>query len=484
MSSVVAVKSAGPRLVQPRFLSRPVAATSAGPEAVELARTAGLVLLPWQELVLDVGLAEDAAGFCASFEVGLVVPRQNGKGGVLEAAELYWLFLDDAVDLITHTAHRFDTSLEHFQRIRSLVETTPELMAEVKGIYDSNGKERIELRNGKRLQFKARSKGGGRGFSGDRVVLDEAYYITDLGSLLPTMSARPDPQLWWASSAPLEVVESNALRNVVKRGRAGEIAYAEWSCPEGADLDDLDQIGAANPSLGSLLTVDYVVGVERANMTDAEFARERCGMFPDPDDDEPQPEWLVLTEKSWSECSSRETGKRAERPGWLVGEVALAVEVRPDRSSASVVAAGDCREGGVGVEVAATGPNVGWVVDEVVDLVGDESKPTGRVVIDEGGPAAVLIDDLEARGVEVTRVKFADVKLATADFYDAVVDGEVVHRDRPELTDAVAWATKRKGDALLIERRGDHDVSPLVGAVLARHGLLMDDVVDLAGNVF
>jgi hypothetical protein len=221
MSYAVAERTAALPLVPPRFLSRPNAASSAGPEAVELARSAGLVLLPWQELVLDAALAETAEGFCASFEVALVVPRQNGKGGVLEAAELYWLFLDDAVDLITHTAHRFDTSLEHFTRIRTLVETTPELMAEVKGIYDSNGKERIELRNGKRLQFKARSKGGGRGFSGDRVVLDEAYYINDLGSpccprcrpaLIHSCGGRARPRWRWpsrmlcAGSSPVAVL--------------------------------------------------------------------------------------------------------------------------------------------------------------------------------------------------------------------------------------------------------------------------------------
>ncbi|MBK6857962.1 MAG: hypothetical protein IPG97_15820 [Microthrixaceae bacterium] len=187
----------------PRFLSRPSAASTAGPEAVELAMSAGLVLLPWQELVLDAALAETAEGFCASFEVALVVPRQNGKGGVLEAAELYWLFLDDAVDLITHTAHRFDTSLEHFTRIRTLVETTPELMAEVKGFTTATARSGSSFATERGSSSKARSKGGGRGFSGDRVVLDEAYYINDLGSLLPTMSARPDPQLWWTSPGPV-----------------------------------------------------------------------------------------------------------------------------------------------------------------------------------------------------------------------------------------------------------------------------------------
>ena len=54
---------------------------------------AGLVLDPWQELVVDGahGVRED--GKWAAFEVGVNVPRQNGKGGILEARALAGLFL-------------------------------------------------------------------------------------------------------------------------------------------------------------------------------------------------------------------------------------------------------------------------------------------------------------------------------------------------------------------------------------------------------
>ena len=196
-----------------------------------LAASAGLVLLPWQELVLDVALSEDGAGFCASFEVGLVVPRQNGKGGVLEARQLHGLYLNKRERQQTHTAHRFDTCLDHFARVVSLIENTPDLLAEVadngrgvngrpSGIKDSNGKESIKLRDGSELRFKTRVKGSGRGASGDAVYFDEAYYLLDLGSLIPSMSARPDPQVWFVSSAPLPQIESNHLRRMISRGRA------------------------------------------------------------------------------------------------------------------------------------------------------------------------------------------------------------------------------------------------------------------------
>ena len=79
---------------RPRLLHLPDRiSSSAGQEAAELAASAGLVLDDWQRFVLDVGLSERADGQWSAFEVGLIVPRQNGKGSVLEARELAGLFL-------------------------------------------------------------------------------------------------------------------------------------------------------------------------------------------------------------------------------------------------------------------------------------------------------------------------------------------------------------------------------------------------------
>ena len=77
-------------------------------------------------------MGETAAGRWAAFEVGLIVPRQNGKGSILEALELAALFLADPdapPPLILHSAHEFKTSAEHFRRVRDLIEATPLLAA-------------------------------------------------------------------------------------------------------------------------------------------------------------------------------------------------------------------------------------------------------------------------------------------------------------------------------------------------------------------
>jgi hypothetical protein len=73
---------------QPRILHVPDYVSSTGDEAVELAAMAGLDLDEWQQFVLHHSLGERADGKWAAFEVGIEVPRQNGKGGLLEAREL------------------------------------------------------------------------------------------------------------------------------------------------------------------------------------------------------------------------------------------------------------------------------------------------------------------------------------------------------------------------------------------------------------
>jgi hypothetical protein len=104
------VPVAAPELIAPTFEWCPPAASSdLGQEAAELAASAGLLMDPWQVYALDRILAEQADGVPAAFEAGLVVPRQNGKGSVLEALSLAWLFLTEA-PLILHSAHEFKTA--------------------------------------------------------------------------------------------------------------------------------------------------------------------------------------------------------------------------------------------------------------------------------------------------------------------------------------------------------------------------------------
>jgi phage terminase large subunit-like protein len=172
------------------FTAPPTCLSSAGQEAAELAAYAGLPLFPWQQHVLDVGLRERPDGQWSAFEVAVNVPRQNGKGGVIEARELAGLFLLKE-RLIIHSAHEFKTARVAFQRIQSLILGCPDLRKRVKRMLCNTTETSITLVTGECLQFIARSGGSGRGWTGDCNILDEDMILGDdaMGALMPTMSA-------------------------------------------------------------------------------------------------------------------------------------------------------------------------------------------------------------------------------------------------------------------------------------------------------
>jgi hypothetical protein len=204
---------------RPTLVHRPVGGvTSAGPDIIELAATAGLFLDEWQRWFLTEAMSETAERRWAAFEVACVVSRQNGKGSIEEARQLGGLFyLREPLQV--YTAHEFKTAFEHFLRITNLIEGCPEMDRKVQRIRRGAGEQAVELKTGERLRFLARSGGSGRGLTGDVVYLDEAFALTAamMGALLPTLSAVPNPQLWYMSSAPWRT--SEVLHSLRKRGR-------------------------------------------------------------------------------------------------------------------------------------------------------------------------------------------------------------------------------------------------------------------------
>jgi hypothetical protein len=460
---------------RPRILSAPESFSSRGQEAVELAAYAGLQLDPWQQFVLDqgLGLKEDEEHWSA-FEVALIVSRQNGKGAIFEARELAGLFLFGE-QMIIHTAHEFKTGQEAFRRVLALVENSDDLRKRVARVRTSHGEEGIELIGGQRLRFLARSGGSGRGFSGDCVILDEAMILGDaaMGALLPTMAARPNPQLWYAGSAGIGPL-STQLAHVRRRGLEGNdpsLAFFEWSidphvvecpvnCTDHDDVDDPRSWAKANPGLGIRITHDYIAR-EKPAMGPAIFARERLGVGDYPSDSADT--WSVIGEDAWRALADSDSG--ASDP------VAFAIDMTPERSHASICIAGEAGPA-VHVEVVDNRPGADWIVERAADL---HQRWNPRCwVVDAGGPAGSLIPELErALGVTVVSPKARQYAQACGSFFDAVTSGDLVHLDQAPLATALAGARKRDlGEAWAWSRRGvGVDISPLVAVTLARWGL-------------
>ena len=170
-----------------------------GDDAIGLCRAVGVDLFPWQEHVVrrTLGVRPDNKNKFAALESGLLVARQNGKGEVLLALELAGLFILNE-RLILASAHEFKTAAEGFLRIKTVFDNNDMLRKRVHKVRTSHGDEGIELKTGNRLRFVARSKSSGRGFTGDRILLDEAQELP----------REQSAKLLFAGSSPVTVSKS------------------------------------------------------------------------------------------------------------------------------------------------------------------------------------------------------------------------------------------------------------------------------------
>lgn len=465
---------------RPRILTVPPSRlSSAGQEAIDLAATAGLVLDPWQQFILDQGMSEDASGGWSAFEVAVNVPRQNGKGAIIEARELWGLFIGGE-ELILHSAHEFKTAMSAYRRIERLIRQTPDLHRRVGQYRKTVGQEYIELRDGRMLRFIARSKGSGRGFTGDCNMMDEDMILGDeaMDALMPTMAAIRDPQIWYLGSAgigPASVQLARLRRRALASMETGEpdpsLAYFEWSidphvdeCRTGCtDHDDVDVDKSAlksNPGIGYRLTLEKTTR-ERLTMGAAGFARERLGVGSYPSD--VADTWQVIGEDVWRALTDADSG--------AADPVAFALDMTPERSHTSIGVAGASGPASH-VEVVENRPGTDWILDRVADL--HERWSPRCWVIDPGSPAGSLIPAIEERlDIEVVKPKAREVAQACGQFFDAVTSKDIVHLDQAPLATALAGARKRDlGDAWAWARRGvGVDISPLVAVTLARWGL-------------
>lgn len=433
---------------------------------------AGLVLDDWQAWFLSESLSEQPDHQWSAFEVGLIVSRQCGKGSVLEARQLGGLtILRERLQV--HTAHEFRTCFEHFLRMVQLVESCPEIDRQVARIRRGAGEQSIEMKSGQRLRFLARSGGSGRGMSGDAVYLDEAFALTKpmMGALLPTLSARPNPQIWYTSSAPMS--SSVVLHDVRERGIKGEstrLFFAEWSAGERADPDDVDAWYQAVPALGIRISEEFI-HAEREAMPDEEFLRERLGI-PDPlpsTDGKP----VKIPADKWAATV------RTTRPDITPGKVTIGFDAdRDGRSCSVVIAAGSIAN--PYVEQIEFRDGAGWLPDRLVELV-RKWRPIA-IGCNGAGPSTALVGPIVKAFADagmsadlVTQLGTRDFLAACGGFYTDVIEGRLSRPDVDQgpLDRAAGDATERfVGEAWAWDRRqATVPISPLIAATVAR-GLL------------
>lgn len=479
---------------QPRVANFPPYPISAAPEVIALARKAGLHLDEWQQYVLTHGLGQELVdgelGDWTAKRVSTWVPRQNGKGGIIEALELGWMFLPGfEVDLIIHSAHEHKTSKKAYERMEKLIKRTPSMARRVQTFRQANGERMIVLKDGRLLEYHTRSETGVRGFSAPRIILDEAQELTEdqVAAIMPTVSAMPNWQVWFFGTPPRS--PEAWVYNLKEDGEAGapDLAHFDW----GSDLDptkpehrdrmaDPAEWLRCNPAAPHRITMKTMQGEFRPSGLGSKFGQERLGIW--------QPRKVgggAVDPKQWAAIA--DPSSRRE------GDIALAVDISTMRDWAAIAVYGR-REDGLGhLQLVDYRPGTDWIADRLAELKNDHD-PVGIGMgrgtynsLKEALNAAGMYspDDLpdeiaEQRGDTDPRrgdllvTNPGTMAAATGQFVDAVRQASMRVVPAIQLDESIAGVAVRvNGNTMAWSAKDSKaDVSPTGSATVARYTYL------------
>jgi hypothetical protein len=493
-------------------LRKLTARTSAGFACIRFSEELlGLELFPWQKWFLVHALELLPDGSFRFRTVVLLVARQNGKSLLAQILALFFMYVRRA-RLVIGTAQNLDIAEEVWAGAVEIAEEVPELAAAIKRVNQTNGKKSLDLDKGERYKVQTASRRGGRGLSGDLILLDElrehqswdawgAITKTTMARALALILALSNAgdassivlrylrQMAHASLGDPDGINSDGLglvelveqlpADVEEVPDDDSLAIFEWSAPPGCSLDDRAGWCAANPSLGYAITERAIASARKTD-----------------------PEWVFRTEVlcQWNDG----TTEGPFPPGsWDAGTdplsaipdgaaVTFCVDTEHDRSRSFIAAAGRRADGDVHVEIVAARYGTAWVVEWFASRASETNRL--RVLVQaRGAPASGLIADLqELEYVDVIEWGGSDLGGYCGKFYDGVKahlwapdpaeneteadrPARIFHLPQPVLDLAAGTAvTKPMGDAWCWNRKASpFGAAPIMAATGAAGYVLL-----------
>jgi hypothetical protein len=300
----------------------------------------------------------------------------------------------------------------------------------------------------------------------DDVELDEVWkYTKEQGGAItqavgPTQATRPRRQLWIVSTAGTE--ESIWFRSWVERGRIAttvpesRICFIEYAAPYDLPWDDPATWAAWHPAYGRTIGHDFMVDQIDILGGEAGFRRAMLNQWPRTETDWRQVwDGFASTDRIPADCR----------------RLVLAADANPTHQSASIVAAALLDDGRVAGEVVDHRPGVLWLRDRLVELA---KKHRARVVLQEAGPLAFMVDELKRAGVRLQLLNAGEFAQTAAQLPQLVTAGLVTHPlgehgPDPLLSAAVENVVLAASGDRFVWRRRDSTVpvNPIVAFAMA-----------------
>lgn len=449
-------------------------------------------LLPWQRWFFVHALECNPDGSFRFRRIVLLVARQNGKSTLAQIFVLWALFVL-GVGLVLGTAQSLDTSEETWEGAVRMVEDCEELAPLLEKVVRVNGKKELRVDGDHRYKVAAASRRGGRGKTGDVVLMDELREHLNWeawGAVTKTTNARPnalilcmsnagdaysvvlrhlrykahmalgDPDGWCASTGDSTPDDDEDA------GQDDTLGIFEWSAPPDCSKWDREGWRQANPSMGHTIT-ERVIASDAATDDERIFRTEDLCQWVETIREEPFPEG------SWDAGTDDASTIAQDSP------LAWGIDVSGDRTHAAIAVAGWRPDGRAHVEVVAYKTGTTWPLTWLAERA--PKYGTMRVAWQKrGAPVSSMANELAAvAGVEPAEVDGRDLAAWCGRLWDGVAaclpdsgsdSTPVMHRPQPALDIAARTAaTKPLGDsAWTFDRsKSPEDCSPLVACAMA-----------------
>ena len=458
-------------------------------------------LFPWQKWLLLHALELDEQGAYRYRFVVVTVARQSGKTLVMLILALWHIYALGSRTVIG-TAQDLTNSEKAWEEAVEWAEANDELQPLIEDVKRGHPKRLIvrsdDLAN-RICEYRvaAASRRGGRGFSGDLILLDELreHQSWDSWSAVTnTMNARPKAQAWAFSNAGditsivlkyLRAAAHQALgwpdgdadkalldNDEVQDDDVDEVlGWFEWSAPPHLVRSDRNGWAQANPSMNHTDVVENCI-TEKAlaaalRTSPASVFEVEClcrwvatsdgGPFPD---------------GSWAETSDT-------APNVATGaSSSVCLEIPPDRARAYLARASIDMNGNPVVGIWEDQAGTDWVIP----FLKKHRTRYNAVVVRIGSrvPAASMAAEIEEAGLPFTKWAATEVGAAHGQMFDALRDHKLRHLPHPGMDSAATSAATKvgpEGGWVLDPMKSPTETAPLTAAIGAVWGLqnLPDD---------